>query len=170
MVPRKYMVAFLLATLLGIGLHFLYSFFPNPLTALFSPVRESIWEHIKLVYWSYLLVAFFLARREGAHAWRIHLTTLLFISLFQMVCGYIYHMILCRDALSFDLSLYVLSMGVGFALSCFLHARDDLQIGKLLPVLAIALGMAILLFTFYPPNLRLFADLSAVHTWSIIPY
>ncbi|MGI6498480.1 MAG: DUF6512 family protein [Oscillospiraceae bacterium] len=170
MVPRKYMVACLLATLFGVGLHFLYSFFPNPVTALFSPVRESVWEHVKLVYWSYLLVAFFLVRGEGPHVWRIHLTTLLFISLFQTVCGYIYHIVLCKGAFSFDLSLYVLSMGVGFALSCFLRSRGDLQIGKLLPALAVALGMAILLFTFYPPGFRLFADLSAVHTWAVIPY
>ncbi len=170
MVPRKYMIGFLLATLFGVGLHFLYSFFPNPITALFSPVCESIWEHIKLIYWSYLLVAIFLVRGEGPGAWRIHLSTLFIISIFQTVCGYIYHIILCQDAFVFDLSLYVLSMGIGFALSCFLRSRSDLHVGKVLPILAIILGLAILVFTFYPPQLRLFADLSAVRTWATIPY
>lgn len=36
-------------------LHFLYDWFPNPFSAIFSPVNESIWEHMKL-----LASAFFL--------------------------------------------------------------------------------------------------------------
>lgn len=35
--------------------HFLYTWFPNPFFALFFPVNESIWEHMKMLYTSILL-------------------------------------------------------------------------------------------------------------------
>ena len=42
--------------LLGIGLHALYTWRPIPLLGLFSPVNESVWEHLKLLYWPFLAV------------------------------------------------------------------------------------------------------------------
>lgn len=35
--------------------HFIYDWFPNSFTAIFFPVNESIWEHMKLLVTSYLL-------------------------------------------------------------------------------------------------------------------
>lgn len=37
------------------GLHFLYDFCPNFLTSIIAPVNESIWEHMKLIYSSFIL-------------------------------------------------------------------------------------------------------------------
>lgn len=36
-------------------LHFLYEWLPNPLFSAISPVNESIWEHMKLIFSSYIL-------------------------------------------------------------------------------------------------------------------
>lgn len=41
--------------LLCVGCHFIYDWFPNALTAIFFPVNESIWEHMKLFVTPYLL-------------------------------------------------------------------------------------------------------------------
>ena len=50
--PKKLIVpVFVCAVLAGVGLHFLYARFPCTLSALLSPVRESLWEHIKILYW-----------------------------------------------------------------------------------------------------------------------
>ena len=48
---KQLIPVFCLTLLAGIGLHALYRLCPNALTALFSPVRESLWEHIKLLFW-----------------------------------------------------------------------------------------------------------------------
>ncbi|MFR7832640.1 MAG: DUF6512 family protein [Blautia wexlerae] len=53
---------FTLAVLGGAALHFLYDVWPNPLTAVLAPVNESVWEHLKLLYWPFLAAAFVLAR------------------------------------------------------------------------------------------------------------
>ena len=59
---RKWGVVFTLAVLGGAALHFLYDVWPNPLTAVLAPVNESVWEHLKLLYWPFLAAAFVLAR------------------------------------------------------------------------------------------------------------
>ena len=58
--PKKLIVpVFVCAVLAGVGLHFLYARFPCTLSALLSPVCESLWEHIKILYWPYLAVMAF---------------------------------------------------------------------------------------------------------------
>lgn len=60
--PKKLIVpVFVCAVLAGVGLHFLYARFPCTLSALLSPVCESLWEHIKILYWPYLAASAFLA-------------------------------------------------------------------------------------------------------------
>ena len=61
-------IVFFCALALGVLLHFLYSWFPNPIVALISPVRESLWEHIKILYIPLLMSALILGR--GAPALR----------------------------------------------------------------------------------------------------
>lgn len=51
---KKLIVYYLIAAALGILLHFLFQWLPNPVTALVAPVRESVWEHTKLLYFPLL--------------------------------------------------------------------------------------------------------------------
>ena len=41
--------------ILCIFLHYLYDKIPNTLTSIISPVNESIWEHMKLIYTSFII-------------------------------------------------------------------------------------------------------------------
>ena len=59
---RHWLLTALGAILAGAGLHFLWQALPNPLFALISPVNESVWEHLKLLYWPMLAAALVLAR------------------------------------------------------------------------------------------------------------
>ena len=78
---RKWGVVFTLAVLGGAALHFLYDVWPNPLTAVLAPVNESVWEHLKLLYWPFLAAAFVLARGadDARGRWCGLLVGLLFI-------------------------------------------------------------------------------------------
>jgi len=62
---RSTLLAFIAATLAGACLHFLYELFPNPVTACFAPVKESLWEHLKLISWPSLAAFLILARQDG---------------------------------------------------------------------------------------------------------
>lgn len=108
------LITFVVATLAGSCLHFLYALWPNGLTALLAPVNESLWEHVKILYWPCLLSGVLLVRREpeslGARAFSLLLSAAVMLGV-----GYLYHVVLEGDSLFFDVALYVLVMA---AFSC----------------------------------------------------
>ena len=59
-------IAFIGTVILSFIFHFIYDFIPNCITAIFFPVNESIWEHMKLLYSSiifYGIIDYFLSRK-----------------------------------------------------------------------------------------------------------
>ena len=60
---RDWIAAALICAALGTLWHFLYDWFPCALTALLCPVSESVWEHLKLLYFPPLICAVFLSLR-----------------------------------------------------------------------------------------------------------
>ena len=168
MISKRMLAAFVLTTLVGACLHFLYDLLPNPVTALFSPVIESIWEHLKLIYWPYLTAMALVTGKAGRGQRGGWLFSLLVISVAMLIAGYVYHISLGGSSTVFDVGLYVVLMAIGF----YLPNRLKETTGRSAPVffLVVLLGVAIVLFTFLPPVHILFADLSEVHTWYTIPY
>ncbi len=148
-------------------MHFLFKLLPCPVTALFSPVNESIWEHVKLIYWPYLAAMLLVTGKKGRGSRGGWLFSLLVISIAMLAAGYVYHISLGGEQLIFDIGLYVALMAAGFWLPGRLNGASSHRAG--LVILTLGLGGAIVLFTFLPPDQILFADLSAVHTWYTIP-
>lgn len=164
---RQLVLTALGAMALGIVLHFLYGWMPNPVTALFGPVNESLWEHVKVLYWPHLLAALWLTRgRPGAvHPW---LLTVLLMCGAMLSVGYGYHVLLGGEARWVDLGIYFALMAFGF----WFPTRFSGPFGKkwFVPVaLTILLGLLIAVFTLWPPRGILFEDLSAVRTWLRLP-
>lgn len=166
-VSRRLLVAFVITTLAGTCLHFLYDLLPNPVTALFSPVNESIWEHLKLVYWPYLAAMLIVTGKVGRSERGGWFFSLLVISVALLIAGYVYHISLGGTSMAFDIGLYVVLMALGF----YLPGQLKRVCGHSAPVffLVVLLGVALILFTFLPPDHILFTDLSGVNTWYTIP-
>lgn len=164
------LVAFAIATVAGACLHFVYTLLPNVIAALFSPVNESIWEHMKIIYWP-LLVAMLVLTRKGEKGdkgpWAL---AILISSLGMLAIGYVYHIIMGGDSLVVDIIIYVVMMALAFVLATGALDRPAIR-GKsdLLVLLVIALGCVMVLFTFLPPDMALFADFSGANTWARIP-
>lgn len=169
--PRRVRLVFVLTLLGGILLHFLYGWFPSPLTAIFSPIRESLWEHVKIIYWPFLAAMWFLTKdgERGSRApW---LLSLLLICGGMLTAAWWYHFIYGGERMAFDIGLYFVTVAAGFLLPRLfrtLAGRGWWCEG--LWVLTALLGGAILLFTALTPDGPLFADLSAVRTWLTIPF
>ena len=146
---RKWLIIGLLSILAGSALHFLYDLWPNPLTAVFAPVNESVWEHLKLLYWPFLAAAFVLTKDEadGRKSWCGLLAGLLGAPLLLLGAYYTLLSGFALYGLPLDLILYALAMAGGFALAW------------LCGVLVIATGIygaALALFSFAPPELPIF--------------
>ena len=145
------LITFVVATLAGSCLHFVYALWPNGLTALLAPVNESLWEHVKILYWPCLLSGVLLVRREpeslGARAFSLLLSAALMLGV-----GYLYHVVLEGDSLFFDVALYVLVMAAFFLLPCFLRTPVWSRTRLLWAALVLALGAATFVFTWCPPD------------------
>ena len=168
---KKWILCCLAAAASGVLLHFLFEWFPSPATALISPVRESIWEHVKLIYFPLLAASLYMGRGGsglGRAPWLLSLT----VACVVMLClGYVYHIILRGEAVLVDLILYLLMLALGFLLPKTLWplcTRPGSE--KAAWALTALLGALIVWFTFFPPDTALFADLEdAVRTFLTIP-
>lgn len=165
---KSVLLAFVFASLGGVLLHFVYHFFPSTVTALFSPVAESVWEHVKLIYFPGLIASVCLARKWGCLGERM--LALLLGCLIMLALGYLYCIVLGGQAMWVNIAIYFISMALVFWLPKPLEARLRGRWSELFLLLVIALGGAIWLFTFLPPDHVLYADLSVVNTWTVIPY
>lgn len=164
----KYWLVLVGSGALGILLHFLYDWFPNPVTAVFSPVRESLWEHTKLIFWPLLLAGAALGRgaRPERTAWRLAAP----LSSFSMLgVAYVYHILLRGESLAFDIGLYFAFLGVGFLLPRWLLPRVG-KAGAVAELMVLITAALTVWWTFAPPVGVLFADLSeGVRTFFTIP-
>ena len=168
---RNYWFIFAGTLILGFLLHFLYDWLPNPVTALFSPVRESLWEHVKLVFWPLLLAGILLGGKGDKAvrtAWRL---SAILSSLAMLAVAYVYHILLRGEGLAFDIGLYVASVVIGFLLPRRLWRLAgrpgwNWTVGLLVCIMA----ALVVWFSFSPPDHVLFADLmEGVRTFLTIP-
>ena len=102
---NKLLICYALTTLAGIGLHFVFDLWPSLLTEFFAPVNESLWEHIKIIFWPYLLAGLYLT---GAGKWQRApwLATLLLICGLLLAGGYYIHAYSGLNAFAADIALY----------------------------------------------------------------
>lgn len=168
---KKLILSYLTAAAAGIVLHFLFHWFPNPALALISPVRESVWEHVKLLYFPLLAVSLLMGRGGNGAGRTPWLLSIVVVCAAMLTAGYLYHITLRGESLYMDLALYFVLLAVGFLLPrmlwplCEWPGTDKAAVG-----LAALLGALIVWFTFFPPMTALFADLSgAVRTFLTIP-
>ena len=165
---RALILTCLLAMLAGTGLHFLYEWLPNPVTALLSPINESLWEHIKLIYWPYLAAALWLNRGRpgGISPW---LLALPIMSGLMLLLGYLYHIVLGGEAMAVDIAIFVAVMVFGFWFSTRFSGPFHGAKWMVPILLVVGMGILIALFTLWPPDHILFIDLSKTGAWYQIP-
>ena len=140
----------------GRGLHFLWQALPNPLLASFTG-DESVWEHLKLLYWPMLAAALVLARGPRRIAvWAGFFPAIVLQPVFLLALYYGLRA-LGVQGLAVDLTLYVLTMAGGFLLAARLSRSGTARRLTGVSLLAVMLyGAALVLFTFAAPPLGIF--------------
>ena len=135
---------FVCITIAGTLLHGLFDLWPSILTEFVAPVNESIWEHVKIVFWP-LLVGLTMLYDKGK--WGGVLLAVLLCCGLMLVFGWVCHI----------------------ALGCLLP--DWLKVpegwtGWLVCASVLLVGLLVT-FTIMPPDLRLFHDASLVDAWVV---
>ena len=155
---------FVCVTIVGAILHGLFEVWPSILTEFVAPVNESIWEHVKIVFWP-LLVGLILL--YGGKKLTSALAALLVCSGGVLLFGWLYHILLKNPSGFTDVAFYVLLMAVGCVLPAVWTVSEEW--GPMLLGVTILMVGLIVTFTIMPPDFLLFHDASLVDAWVVHP-
>lgn len=160
---RYTIIGIIFVLIAGTLAHFLYDWTGNNhIVGLFVPVNESIWEHMKLLFFPmliYSLIMIVILRQKyscitSALCFGI-LTGAFLIPLFY----YAYTSILGRDIFILDISTFILSIVIAFWLSYKLTLSCKLESHTaLLCIMVCILFICFLAFTYHPPAATIFQD------------
>ncbi|MBO5247700.1 MAG: hypothetical protein J6B54_00170 [Clostridia bacterium] len=159
---KRLIWGFLFVGVLGTLFHFAYEWLgETAIAGLFFPINESIWEHLKLLYFSVALwwiVEGFLGVKEprffASRVWALSLA-LLFIP----VAHYTYSGIVGQRFAWVDIGIYFVAAAVYFLLQRRFSAREKEESegeNILAAVVFLVWMFSFFAFTFLPPNLAIF--------------
>lgn len=163
----------LFTSLAGTLLHFIYEWSGSlAAVGLFAPVNESVWEHIKLLFFPGLLFSvweYFHASRRPASFLPARTAGLTAGMAAIPLLFYAYTALLGTNHLALDIAVFLLGILLAFLISALLEKKISNAATtpsgtktRILPVLCAALLILYLLlfflFTFRPPHLSLFRD------------
>jgi hypothetical protein len=148
----------------GSILHFTFEWSGgNAVVGVFSAVNESVWEHLKLGFWPaivFALVEFKYLSKETNNFMFAKTIGVYLIPITIVVIFYSYTAIIGESVLVIDILSFVLAVVVGQLVSYRLLTGKRLPYNlDLVSLIALTLlGLAFVIFTFYPPQLGLFQD------------
>lgn len=147
--------------LIGTLSHFLYQWSgENSLVGLFTPVNESVWEHMKLLFFPMLLYGLFLIIRfqDSYPCTAASLCLgLLAGTLLIPVLFYTYSGILGKDVFILDIATFIVSVLAAF----YIFYRQALSCNKIPSAFLLYLAVCLLIvcfmiFTRHPPDIGIF--------------
>ena len=154
---------FVFTSLAGTLLHFLPDVAQNNFVYLFSPTNESIWEHLKLLFYPYLIfmvAEYFAYGKETNGFLGAKLRGVLSGEALIVGIYYIYSGILGRNIPAVDISLFFVGTAAAYLIPYLMIKRGktkdfSARNAALVFILQILLFS---IFTFMPPELGLFID------------
>jgi hypothetical protein len=158
------LVGMIFIIILGSVLHFTFEWSGNqPIVGLFSAVNESVWEHLKLAFWPALLFTlveyselkkvvsnFALAKTIG-----VYLMVIIIPIIF-----YSYTAVTGKSIFVMDISSFIVAVIIGQLSSykLLMYRKLPENFNKVSLIALVLLGLAFVLFTFYPPQVPIFKD------------
>ena len=161
---RRYMVIGIIFVLItGTLAHFVFHWSNNnKIVGLFTPINESIWEHMKLLFFPMLLYSIILMFK-----FRNKYPCIISALCFSIIAGtalipifyYTYTLVTGKDIFAIDIGIFILSIAIAFWLSykLTLSCRQE-PYTTLLCTLIFILFICFMRFSYNPPNNILFAD------------
>lgn len=166
------LAGFMFVSVAGTFLHFLYDITGRNMAAgLLSAVNESIWEHMKLIFYPMLLVSLAEHRLVKEDRARLRCSTLAGILLALMLIPVLYYSytgILGISADWFNVTIFFIAAGAAYWLAYRIESsagRCRISI-KLWVLMLLMMAGVFTAATFYPPRIPLFRD-PRTGTWGI---
>ena len=163
-IPFWQMMGFIFVSVLGTFLHFLFDLTGGSwVAALFSAVNESIWEHMKLLYYPmvvFSIVEYCVWGKKLTHFWCVKVVGILLGLILIPMLYYTYTGILGVNADWFNIAIFFLAAGAAFWLETKLFRKPHrCPLGPGISLVVICfLALLFSVYTFLPPEIPFFRD------------
>lgn len=160
---RCTIIGIIFALVTGTLSHFLYDWSgQNHVVGLFAPVNESVWEHMKLLFFPmllYSLVIILKYRRQYPHISSALFFGIITGTLLIPIFYYAYTSVLGTNYLVLDIGIFILSIVISFWLTYKLTLSHRLKNHTFALGLAVGfLLLCFLCFSYHAPNTIIFQD------------
>ncbi len=154
-VSKKNIFMIIFLFLLSFLWHFMYDWFPSVLTSIFFPVNESIWEHMKIIFYC-LLIGSVLEKKGNNYYLNILVKPLVGVLFYLIIFIPLY--LIFGESMFISLSLMLFTYIIMELLGIKISKQEELNI-KVLPIIIIILiSILFSILTFYPLHNFLFFD------------
>lgn len=159
------LIGFFSVSLMGVVGHFLYDLSgKNKIVGLFMPVNESVWEHLKLLFFPfmlYVLIELAVYGRKISGFLFSRVTGVIMGLVFIPTAYFIYTAVIGKNFAPVDIMLYFISVFISFNISYkrILQGHDK-NMWRTISAIVLFLGISALFMglTFSPPDTALFAS------------
>lgn len=167
------LIGFVFSCVLGTLAHFFYEWSGNNIiVGLFSPVNESVWEHLKLIFFPYLIwsiAEFFCAKDKKINLFFSKLCGIIAGMLLIVFIYYTYTGATGNESMIADIASFFIGTAAAY-LTSYAIMKNCRYKGKAVEIVSFIILLLILgifiLFTFSPPMIPLFED-SVTKTYGI---
>lgn len=155
--------AIIVCFILGTLLHFTYEWSNyNTIVGLFSAVNESIWEHLKLLFYPMLLISiigYWVIGKKSDNYWLAQMIGIITALMFVIIFFYTYTGAIGKNFLALDISSFIIGIMIGEYV-IYQMLKQEISYKAEFPsiILLIILLFCFIVFTFYPPIIPLFED------------
>ena len=160
---RNYqIVSAIFVCILGTLLHFTYEFFAqNIFVASFSAVNESVWEHLKLLYFPMLLttiIGYFYIEKNAPSFLCSKAIGIITSMLFIIIFFYTYTGIIGKSIVFIDIASFFVAVILGEYLSYKL-ITSNLKCNNVIAIIILTIILiCFVVFTYFTPKIGLFKD------------
>lgn len=135
--------------------HFMYDWFPCVLTSIFFPVNESIWEHMKIIFYC-LLIGSVLEKKGNNYYLNILVKPLVGVLFYLIIFIPLY--LIFGESMFISISLMLFTYIIMELLGIKISKQEELNIKALPIIIIILISILFSILTFYPLHNFLFFD------------
>ena len=164
---KAQLIAILFSLILGTLLHFTYKWSgKNLFVGSFSAVNESVWEHLKLVFYPMLIatiVEYFFVKDVANNYIEAKAIGIFTAMAFIVVTFFTYSGIIGTSIIVIDILIFILSIILGEYVAYRLMKRKDestVTTESLAIIILAFLLLCFVIFTYLPPEVNLFRDVT----------
>lgn len=160
---RNYqIVSAIFVCILGTLLHFTYKFFgENNFVASFSAVNESVWEHLKLLFFPMLLttiIGYFCIEKNAPNFLCSNALGIITSMLFIIIFFYTYTEIIGKSILLIDIASFFVAVILGEYLAYKLMI-SNLNCNNIIAIIILTIILiCFVVFTYFPLKIEIFRD------------